>query len=409
MPKNRSDFLLKGKRIVRFIITGIQNAKQIQIKLNAKSFAQAQTKAKLLGIAITHIKEDFSTYLKSPKPIELAQDLRQFSIMLESALPINDILESLKIASANAYLRKMYGEILDSIHQGKSLSTALMPFAKIFTPMGMALIDCGVQSGKLAQILCVLSDYFESSASLRAKFFKALFYPIFIIVSVIAAFVLIAWFVIPQFIELFSSFDVALPLSTQSLIFISDVVVDYGLIMLFSVIVCGGVIVWSYIKRGFAYKTLHTLALYMPLVSQLVMYKDFWAYFTSFAYLYESGIDFDITLRTAAQSISNPILHKEIAKIQSSIQQGVPLDSAFDEIDFFDLNIKNFISTAQKGGNLDQMLTLCAKHYYVAYQHLMDKILALTEPMATILMAVVVAWLAFGIFLPIWELGGMSL
>ncbi len=394
---------------MRFFIKGIQNRKQIHIQINAASISQARQKAKSSNITIIDIKEQFSPLLKKPKTLEFSQDLHQIAIMLESNLQIKDILESLRFSSSSAFLRKMYSEILASLNKGATFSEALSVYKKIFSPMGLALIDSGIKSGKLAQIFNTLASHFEALAILKSKFLKVLFYPIFVIISVCVAFLFIAWFVIPQFYELFASFDKALPLSTQSLIFISDMLQNYGVYILLGIAIVALIIVRGYHQSKNIFRFCHNVILHLPIISKLVIYKDFWAYFLSFFYLYQSGLDFSTTLNIASLSISNPILKQETKKIESLVKKGKNLNDAFNDRLFFDLNVKNFIATAQKSSELEKMLKLCVKHYEYLYESSINKTLLYIEPIATILMALLVGWLAFGIFLPIWELGGVGL
>ncbi len=394
---------------MKFKITGIQDSRQIELMLNARSLNDVYIKAKKLKISIVHINEEFATFLKPPKPLIISQDLSQFSVMLDSALPIKDALQSLKNTSVSPYLRKMYADILDSIHNGKGFDEALGSYANIFTPMGIALIEAGIKSGKLATMLHILAEYFESLAKLRAKFFKALFYPVFVLLSVFASFIFIAWFVIPQFSELFISFGATLPLSTQSLIFISQCLQHYGIYIAICIAIASIVCIYSHKKKGkfFTYST--TLILQIPFIGSLIIYRDLWSYFLGFLYLYTSGIEFEKTLLIASKSIQNPILKQEIASIATSVKNGANLQEAFLGLRFVDMNVKNFIATAQKSGELGAMLRLCAKYYEGLYENLNTRILTYIEPFSTILMALVVGWLAFGIFLPIWELGAAGI
>lgn len=394
---------------MRFVISGVQNTNPIQLTIEARSRTIAYQKAQTLRILNPKIRIDFHFFVSLPKPILLAQDLQLLSIMLDSALPIKDALESLVETSPNLFLRQMYQEILVSIQAGISFQKAITPFSRIFSPMGIALLCAGAESGNLAPMFKILSSYFQTLAQNRSNFLKALFYPVFVLLSVCVAFGVIMWFVIPQFSELFLTFDAALPWSTRALIALSAFFTNYVWLL------CGliggiGVVLWlSIVRKNILWEWLCRGVLFVPLFGKLMLYRDLWAYFLSFSYLYKAHIDLNKTLLLAAQTLQHPTIKNEILQATQTLHTGQNLADAFWQCTFLDHTAKHFLSAAQKSGELTEMLYLSEQYYKNLYEHLISKILTFIEPFSTILIAFVVGWLAFGIFLPIWELGSINL
>lgn len=353
--------------------------------------------------------QSFANLFTRPiSPLSISQDLALLSIMLESALPLQDAFLSLSATTPSPTLAQMYKKILLSLQNGESLSDAISPFEKIFTPMGVALLQAGIKGGKLPSILQILSEYFHHISTTRQNLTKALFYPAFVCISAILAFVFIAYFVIPEFSELFLSFGVELPFSSKSLIFASQILQDFGVYML--LFVC---LVVAFVARGMRaknhiYFTIHRYILEAPLIGKIVLYRDLWVYFLSFLHLYEAGVDFDTTLKVAPNAIQNPHLKHELSLALKRVKNGKNIYEAFSPCPHIESNVKHFLSIAQQSGELAKMLNLCTKYYKNRYEQLSAKILAYIEPFSTIIIALLVGWLAFGIFLPIWELGSVG-
>lgn len=402
---------------MRFEVSGIQNAKPINITLHATSRAQAKQLATNLHITNARLSlrpsiftNPFANpFTRKPSPLVLSQNLHLFAIMLDSALPLKDTLESLAQSAPSAFLRDMYRQILLCIQAGLSFQEALAPFSRIFSPMGVALLSAGVESSQLPQMLKILSAYFKDLSNNHANFLKALFYPSFVLLSICVAFVVIAYFVIPQFAELFASFGAVLPLSTQALMAVSSALHSYGAFIALGALLFGA-FVWGCVARENAlYRRFAAIFLCAPLFGSLVVYRDLWAYFLSFWYLYTARLDFKQVLHLAAHAIQSPIIKAQILQAAELVARGQNLGVAFSRCTFIDNNIKHFLATADKSGQLEQMLELSTKYYQGLYEQKIARILAFIEPLSTMLIALVVAWLAFGIFLPIWELGGINL
>lgn len=348
-------------------------------------------------------------YTPKPSPLHIAQDLRLFSIMLQASISLQEALATLERTSQNPLLARTYKQILSQLQAGASLPNALQPFSHIFSPMGIALIHSGAESGNLSQILEILSRYFHTTAKTRSNFLKALFYPLFVLLGIMGAFVIIALFVIPQFSEVFASFGAALPLSTQALIFASSLVQELWWAFVLLVVALVYVSIVCKRSQNTIYMASLRALLRAPLLGRMLVYKDLWGYFLGFFYLYQAHIDFHKSLPIALSSVQNPAIKQSLAESCKQVSLGIALDKAFSSCVYMDPTLQSFLATAQKSGELECILELCAQYCQDIYEQQITKILALIEPFSTIIIALFVGWLAFGIFLPIWELGSISL
>ncbi|EAI3172277.1 type II secretion system F family protein, partial [Campylobacter jejuni] len=80
------------------------------------------------------------------------------------------------------------------------------------------------------------------------------------------------------------------------------------------------------------------------------------------------------------------------------------LSQAFKKIDIFDSLVFSMLSVAMKSGRLEVLSEEIAKYYQQKSENLMDRFLVFLEPMMTLFVALLVLFLALGIFLPMWEL-----
>ncbi|EFU4886675.1 type II secretion system F family protein, partial [Campylobacter jejuni] len=76
----------------------------------------------------------------------------------------------------------------------------------------------------------------------------------------------------------------------------------------------------------------------------------------------------------------------------------------FKKIDIFDSLVFSMLSVAMKSGRLEVLSEEIAKYYQQKSENLMDRFLIFLEPMMTLFVALLVLFLALGIFLPMWEL-----
>ncbi|EDP2889583.1 type II secretion system F family protein, partial [Campylobacter jejuni] len=102
--------------------------------------------------------------------------------------------------------------------------------------------------------------------------------------------------------------------------------------------------------------------------------------------------------------LENKFLIFQYKKLFSFIDSGLELSQAFKKIDIFDSLVFSMLSVAMKSGRLEVLSEEIAKYYQQKSENLMDRFLIFLEPMMTLFVALLVLFLALGIFLPMWEL-----
>jgi len=98
-------------------------------------------------------KREKQIFFKKVNLKELAIFTRQMSVMLSSGVPIIETLDDLSSQTTNKYFSSVLQNIKKSISQGSNLSQALSQFPKIFSPLYIALVRSGEESGNLAETL----------------------------------------------------------------------------------------------------------------------------------------------------------------------------------------------------------------------------------------------------------------
>ncbi|MBI5200930.1 MAG: type II secretion system F family protein, partial [Elusimicrobia bacterium] len=169
---------------------------------------------------------------KKKKPPVESKDLvlfsRQLSTLVSAGVPIVQGLAILEEQTENPSFQEVLGEVRADIEGGLSISDALKKHPGSFPDIYCAMIRAGELGGILDTILERLSAFLESSEALKAKVKSAMMYPAIVlcICGVVTLFLLI--FVIPTFKTIFSSFGAELPMPTQMLIDLADLLKKYS-------------------------------------------------------------------------------------------------------------------------------------------------------------------------------------
>ena len=117
---------------------------------------------------------------------------------------------------------------------GQSLAESLNTFPNIFSTVYVNMVLAGEESGVLPKVLKRLGTFMERAQKIRSEITSSLMYPVFLIFAGVLSVAALMLLVIPKFSTIFAEVGIALPLSTQILINMSDIGIKFGwLIILF--------------------------------------------------------------------------------------------------------------------------------------------------------------------------------
>src|SRR5690625_3900165 len=158
---------------------------------------------------------------RGPSLAEMALFARQLQALTRAGVPISRSLRQLRDNTRNERLRVALSAITEDLESGRALAGAMARHPEIFSPLFVAMVRVGEESGRLDEALRQLFQYLERERTTVNQIKSALRYPTFVLLTVaIALFVLMAY-VIPVFAEVFARFGMELPLMTRVIIGLS--------------------------------------------------------------------------------------------------------------------------------------------------------------------------------------------
>ena len=165
-----------------------------------------------------------------PKPVtdeELIMLTRQMHAVCKSGIALTQGIKNIAYSVNAGTLKQALDNIVNRLHSGSNLSLALQAHSSIFDKLFISMVQVGESSGNLDTIFLQLSQYIENDLEVRQSVKTATRYPTFVLLAILAALMAITLFVIPTFSNIFSRFDVELPLATRVLLIISETIINY--------------------------------------------------------------------------------------------------------------------------------------------------------------------------------------
>ena len=159
--------------------------------------------------------------------VDLIQFSRQMYSLSKAGVPILSALNGLASNTRNRTLGKALVEIIGSLEAGRDLSSSMSQHPEIFSVFYVSLVRVGETSGRLEEVFRQLATYLEREKKTRDQIKSAMRYPMFVVIAILIAIVVINILVIPAFAKMFEQFGAELPLPTRILVTMSDVSVNH--------------------------------------------------------------------------------------------------------------------------------------------------------------------------------------
>jgi len=330
---------------------------------------------------------------------------RQFSTMIDAGLPIIQCLEILTTQQSNKTFKRMIKEIKEQVEGGATLAEALKRFPKHFDDLFVNMIAAGEAGGILDAILRRLAAYMEKAAKLKSQVKGAMTYPI--VTLIIAAVVLgvILVFVIPVFEEMFADFGGELPVPTQIVVKMSEVVKSKILYIIIGLFILGFALRKFYATEK-GQDVVDDVVLKIPVFGELLRKVAVAKFTRTMGTMLASGVAILEALDIVAKTSGNRTIERAIYDVRSGIAEGRTMADPLAESGVFPAMVCQMISVGESTGALDAMLEKIADFYDEEVDQAVENLTSLIEPFMLVFLGVTIGGLVVAMYLPIFKMAG---
>lgn len=401
--------MVRNLKKYKYVAINIEKKKFVGTFLaeNEKDLARKLSEQSLYLVkAVVEKKSTASTFFSTTGKVkirELATMCRQFAIMLNTGIPIIEALNILKNQSYTSLLKKTLEFIHEDVKGGLLLSDALKKHKRIFPNFLLSMVYVGEVSGALDKIFITLADYFESDADIKKKTKSALTYPIILIIMAIGIIVLMVAFIIPTFMDAFSTLDVNMPPITITLNNISIYLKNnWKKIFIYLVCILAVIILFSKTKKGKYF--LDMMKVKLPVVSKITSSLITARFARSLGILVDGGLDVVDSLETVQIVLGNTYIEKKFKMVIENVRNGMSLTLALDSANLFPPLIIQMISVGEGTGQLGEVLNRSCGFFDNQAETALSSITTVIQPVILFIIGGSVGLLFYAIYSPLIEI-----
>ncbi len=335
----------------------------------------------------------------------------QLSIMLESGVILSEALDSIAAQRNLGLFGVVLLEISEKIKAGRSFSEALSCYPTVFDSMFIGMVRASELSGKMSEMLDVLSTYLNAESETKKQVRGAMVYPLIMLLMSVAATGSLMFFVLPRFSKIYESRGADLPALTQMLVDFSQILGDPQSLAVIFTSLLSVFFVWNYWRSTPSGKSVvDSVMVRTPVIG--VMYVD--AVVTrnmrTLSAMVNTGVGILESLEVIKDSCDNVHFKELWASVDKKIREGYQFSEAISISQGSNLlapGIMQMLRAGEKSGKLGHVCEKISIFYEKKLQNSIKLVTALIEPVMITVMGAVIGTIAIALLLPVFRISSV--
>jgi len=379
--------------------------KRGEIESDSERSARKQLKqqglvVRRLEIQENNHKQDSANKKESLNGVETTLFLQQLSTLTSAGMTLSEALLAVADGMEKKRARRAVGFVRQQVLEGSNLADALRSIGMDDVVCNM--VAAGEETGQLEAVAERLSELLENRQQMNQELLSAILYPLIILCFGMLVMVVLLTWVVPQIVSVFERTGGELPALTQWVIAASEILQEYGLLLLISG--AGSLLAGSLAMRIESVRNWRDAwLLRLPGLAGLFAKIEIARFSRTLGMLLSGGVSTLAAMHIANQSFVLQPFRRMGDDARESLREGGNLSDAFKRGKVPHLAVQ-LISVGEKSGQLDRMLLRVANQYEQEISRNLKRMLTVVEPALMLVMAIMVGLMAVAILLPIVEM-----
>ncbi len=330
---------------------------------------------------------------------------KRLSFLIRSGVPILKSLEIIREQTQDKAKKEIINQITKDVANGQYLYTALGKFKNMFGGFTINIIKVGEMSGILDQNLLYLAEELKKKRELRSKLISAFVYPIFVTVATLGITIVLISYVFPKILPIFKSLNSKLPFTTRALIFVSGLVINYGIYILLALLafVVGMFVLLKY--RPKLLLAFDKFLMALPLVGDIIRDYNITNFCRTLGLLIKSDVRVIEALGILKDTTANTAYRLEISEANEGVVKGEKISDQLQKTPkLFPPLATQMIAIGETTGNLSDSLIYISQFYENEVNDMTKNLSNALEPLLMVIMGLIVGFIAISIITPIYAI-----
>jgi type IV pilus assembly protein PilC len=359
------------------------------------------------------------------KQAELILFTTQLAVMLDSGVALSDALDAIAQQAEQGAFKTIIMDVAETIKSGENFSKALVAYPRVFSPMFVSMVKASEASGKMVEMLRVLSGYLSFEAETRKRIKGALTYPFIMALMAIAATGTLMFFVLPRFMKIYEARGAALPKITQMLVGFSQMLGDFRLM---TAVVTAGIFIsvalyyWAGSSTG--RRVIDFIKIHTPVLGTMFVDMVVTRSMRIMATMVNTGVSLLDSIEVIGGCCENYYFQQLWAGADEKIRDGYQLSESLlismgsDGTNVVEKNravsgrliepgVIQMLRAGEKSGKLGEVCSKISDFYEKKFETSIKAVMALIEPLMITILGIIIGTIAIALLLPVFRISSV--
>jgi len=402
----------------KVVLSNIYTGKKMEVIVDTDDDAKAvlgSGKAANETATITDITGADEAIYRATTPKPNLEEMVAFFSGLARCLERNiSTVKSLELMAPRLKTPRYRGAVADiaaRIMGGERLSDAFAVHTDLFPEDVISLIRAGEESGQVDKVFKQITGGRQKSLRILRKLKSGMIYPAIVLVLAIAVVIIMAFTLVPNISKLYIAMNAKLPLATEFMIGLSNILIARPYLVLVPIIALGMLFKnWSKIYRT---PSIQVFLTSLPTVGNIIRKTAAMVSFRALALLLQANVRIVTALEITAKSANHVQFEQFFLAVRDHIVEGLSLPESFlmesHRLGPDGRTIAAVVQMAGETGGVNEMLDEIALDYEEELDTISNQIDKIMEPIVLVMMGVIVGLLVYAIYGPIFNLSKVIL
>jgi len=351
------------------------------------------------------------------KQAELIMFTTQLSVMLDSGVVLSDALDAIAEQAEQGVFKTIIMDIAEAVKGGENFSKTLSRYPRAFNSMFISMVKASEASGRMAEMLRVLSGYLSFEAETRKRIKGALTYPFIMALMAVAATGTLMFFVLPRFMRIYEARGAALPKITQILVGFSKILGNFEVmtIVVTSVVVLS-IVLYYWAKTLSGRRVIDYIKIRTPVLGTMFIDTVVTRSMRIMATMVNTGVSLLDAIRVIQGSCENYYFQRLWSETNEKIRDGYQLSESIlladngDAISHSQLiapGIIQMLRAGEKSGKLGEVSDKISVFYEKKLEASIRAVMALIEPLMITILGAIIGTIAIALLLPVFRISSV--
>ena len=345
------------------------------------------------------------------KQAELILFTTQLSVMLDSGVVLSDALDAIAEQTEYGIFKMIIMDVAETVKSGENFSKALAGYPRVFNTMFISMVKASEASGKMAEMLRVLSGYLNFESETRKRIKGALTYPFIMALMAVAATGTLMFFVLPRFMRIYESKGAALPKITQVLVGFSKMLGNFQAMTVFLttvILMSVGLYYWAGTLTG--RRVLDFIKIHTPVLGTMFIDAIVTRSMRIMSTMVNTGVNLLEAIVVIQGSCDNYYFKRLWIGVNEKIRDGYQLSESImisPSCELIAPGIIQMLKAGEKSGKLGDVCDKISVFYEKKLEASIRNVMALIEPVMITILGSIIGTVAIALLLPVFRISSV--